>query len=149
MAKASKAADDTFEGSDTNVMVDLSEVQAASFEVLPRGTYSGVISNCEFQYSQNAGKPMWALQLTVSEGEYEGRKLFTHMSFSEKALPMTKKSLAIVAPEFLSKEFNPEAEASEMEGKSVRFKVTIQKYQGEDRNRVNDFVPLEDAAGFM
>jgi hypothetical protein len=149
MAKKATKADDTFEGSDTSVMVDLSDVAEASFEVLPRGVYDGVISNCDYTLSQSSGKPMWAAQITIDEGEYEGRKLFTHFSFSENALPMTKKHLAVVAPELLSGGFNPEEVASDMEGKKVRVKVAIKKYEGSDRNNVTDFLPLGDAGGFM
>ena len=143
------AADDTFEGADSSVMVDLSGVAEATFEVLPRNTYTGVITSCDYGLSQASGQPMWSAQITIDEGEYEGRKLFTHFSFSENALPMTKKHLAVVAPELLSGAFNPEESASDMEGKQVRVKVAIKKFDGSDRNNVTDFLPLGDGGGFM
>lgn len=127
----------SFEGGDGSVTVDLSNVEeAAGFELIPRGTYAALITNCEYSLSQNSGKPMWTLELTISEGDYEGRKLFTHMSFSEKALPMTKRTLAQIAPEFLSGPFSPEDEAHKMVNRAVSAKVKIEKYEGEDRSRV-------------
>lgn len=140
--------DDTFEGGSGSVMVDLTNVEeAGGFEVIPRGTYDCVIEDCTYSLSQNSGKPMWTIKLSIVSGDYEGRKLFTHQSFSEKALPMTKRTLAQIAPEFLSGPFSPEDEAHKMQGRRVRAKVKIEPYQGEPRNRVQDLLPPADGAG--
>jgi hypothetical protein len=138
-----------FEGGDGSVMIDLNSVEQASFEVIPRGTYAATIASCEYGLSQNSGMPMWTTQLEITEGEYEGRKLFNHISFSPKALPFTKKTLAAIAPELLSGPFNPETTASDMEGKAVRVKVSIEKYEGESRNRVKDLLAPAAADAFL
>ncbi len=148
-AKTEATADDTFEGGDGSVMIDLSGVKEASFEVIPRGTYNGVISSCDYQLSANSGQPMWAVQIILTDGEFEGRKLFTHLSFAPKALPMTKKNLTFIAPELASTAFNPETEASNLEGRAVRFKTVIRKYEGEDRTNVRDFLPPSSDEAFM
>ncbi len=153
MAKNKEASsfedDDTFEGGDGSVMVDLSNVEDSGFELLPKGIYPCTIESCEYGLSQNSGQPMWTMKLNITEGDYEGRKLFTHLSFSPKALPMTKKSLAAIAPELLSGPFNPETVASDMEGKSVRAEVKIEKYDGEDRNRVKNLKAAGGVDAFM
>jgi hypothetical protein len=141
--------DSTFEGGDGSILIDLSNIEDTGFELLPKGTYPCTIESCEYGMSQNSGQPMWTLKLNVTEGPYEGRKLFTHLSFSPKALPVTKRSLAAIAPELLSGPFNPEVVASDMEGKSVRAEVAIEKYQGENRNRVRTLKAAGSSDAFI
>ena len=152
MAKSAAAEDEvnTFEGGDGSVTVDLTSVEeAAGFETIPRGTYPVTIESCEYSLSQNSGKPMWTLTCTINDGEYIGRKLFNHLSFSEKALPMTKRTLAKIAPEFLAGPFNPEEEAHKLVGKFARAKVKIETYEGTPRNRVQDLMEPSAGSSFM
>ncbi len=152
MAKSKQAefdpeggADATFEDGDTSVMVDLSGVEAATFETVPRGTYDAVIEECTFEHSQNSGQAMWAMRHSIVDGEFEGRKLFDNVSFSPKAMPFTKKTLAIIAPELLSGPFNPEDEAPKQEGKRVKIRTTIKKYEGRDQTRIVEYLTVEEA----
>ena len=140
---------ENFEGGDGSVMVDLTNVEEAVFELIPKGKYAGTITECNFDYSQSSGKPMWAMKLTITEGEYEGRTLLSWMSFSEKALPLTKKTLAAIAPEFLTGPFNPEDKASDMEGKNVIIVTKVSKYEGENRTSVKQLEAAGDADAFM
>lgn len=140
---------DTFEEGDGSLTMDLTNVQEAVFEVIPRGNYPCVIETCEFGHSQNSGAPMWTLKLSISDGEYAERKLFTHISFSEKAMPYTKRTLNAIAPEFLSGPFDLADGASQMEGKSVTAKVAIEKYEGESRSRVKDLSAATGADSFV
>lgn len=145
MAKAKDLMEDSFEGGDGSVMINMDDVDAASDELLPKGDYVCTIETCEYKLSQSSGQPMWAHTLVVNDGEYEGRKLFSNMSFSPKALPITKKTLADIAPEFTTGSFNPEESASDMEGKIVKAKVVHTKYEGEMRSSVKKL----SAAGGM
>jgi hypothetical protein len=139
------------EGSeDGSLLVDLSNVQEQSFEAIPRGTYNVVVDECRYEISKNSGKPMWNMRFTISEGEYENRKLFMYISFSEKALPTTKKHIARLSPELLEGAFNPKKVADDgtLIGKTCRVKVDIEKYEGQDRNRIRDILaPAND--GFV
>lgn len=121
-----------------SAVIDWNDVEDSSFEALPKGIYPCVIADCEFTYSQSSGNPMWTLQLEVSEGEYAGRRLFTHLVFSSKALPITKQNLARIKPELLEGPMDPADEEviASMLGTPVKAKVTIRKYEGEDRNNV-------------
>ena len=139
----------SFEGGNGSVAVDLSNVEEASFEALPVATYDAVVYDCEFKYSQNSGAPMWSMQLQIVGGEYDNRRVFDNISFSEKALPFTKKTLGVIAPELLSGPFNPEEAAAEMRGKQVKFKTKIETYEGNKQTRIKQYLPLGGADAFM
>jgi len=66
------------------IKVNLSKEEASSkpFELLPKGQYKVTVSDCELKESKsqkNPGKPYYAMELTITEGKYEGRKLFTNV----------------------------------------------------------------------
>jgi len=148
MAKAKKAVD--FSAGDS-LMVDMSTVPDVSFEALPRALYPCQIVDCEFTYSQSSGNPMWTLTLEVTDGDYAGRKLFTHMVFAGAGLPITKKQLSRIAPSLMESAFDPSdvEVSSQMLGLEVKAKVSIRKYEGEDRNNVQDLFPNEGGDSFM
>jgi hypothetical protein len=73
------------------IKVVLTDKEASSkpFELLPRGWYKAIISDGEVKESQspkNAGKPYYSLELTITEGKYEGRKVFDNVMCFEGAL---------------------------------------------------------------
>lgn len=135
-----------FEGSEDGLLVDLANVQEMSFEAIPKGIYSAILDDLKYEISKNAGKPMWNARFTITDGTYTNRKLFTYMSFSEAALPGTKRQIKQFAPELLSGPFNPKKIADEgtLIGKAVRLKLEIEMYKPEGggeaqkRNRVKD-----------
>jgi Protein of unknown function (DUF669) len=123
-----------------NLVVDLANIEEAKFEPVPRGLYDAEIDSCEFGMSQNSGAPMLTLQIVITDGgDYNGRKLYTYWSFSQKALPFTKAAINRVAPELLQGKFVPQKIADEglLIGKPCRIRVTIEDYQGEPRSRIS------------
>lgn len=84
------------EGADfdvSNLRVNFSEEEASSegrsFDALPGGQYLVCITDWEVRTSnsdKHKGKPYWALQLRVQEGEYENRVLFANVMLFEGAL---------------------------------------------------------------
>jgi len=134
-----------FEEGDSTV-VDFSEVEDSSFEVLPKGMFPVVVAECEFTFSQAKGNPMWTLQLQVEDGDFEDRLLFSHMVFAGKALPMTKRQLARIRPDLMEGPFDPQDEdiISSMLGLRLICKVGHQKYDGETRNNVKDLFPNDE-----
>lgn len=149
MAEAEAEAVDFGEGE--ALVADFGDVEEASFEVIPAGMYNCQIVECEFTYSEAKGTPMWSLQLEVSDGEYAGRKLFTHWVMAGKGMPFTKKDLAQVAPELLEAPFNPqdpEVVASIL-GRDVRAKVKVGTYQGDKNNNVRGLFAADgEGSGF-
>ena len=151
MAKAK--TDDNFEtfsdGAEDSLMVNLSEVEEQTFENLPKGMYPVVVEKCEFQISKSSQKPMWNVMFSVTDGAYANRKLFTYMSFSEKALPMTKGNIiALGLTELLEGAFDPKAVADEgtIIGKTALAKVAIEKDNNdEDRNVVKTLKAASDS----
>ena len=74
--------------------VNFSEQEAASegrsFDALPSGEYYCRITDVEDRVcgpeSKNPGKPYWNVELTIQEGPYEDRKLWTNAMLFEGAL---------------------------------------------------------------
>ena len=149
--KAVKTTDDAgmaLQNSDEGLIVDLSGVdENGDFPVMPRGVYPTTVESCTYEISQSGGNPMWSLILEVNEGEYQGQKLFTHIVFSEKALPRAKKAIMILKSELLDGPFNPEEQAEELVGIDCAARVDIKKYEGKDRNNVKAILPASAAGG--
>lgn len=148
MAKKKDEAVDFSEGD--NLMVDLNDVEDVTFEALPKGIYPCSIVECEFSYSQSAGNPMWTLTMEVSDGDYAGRKLYSHLVFAGAGLPITKRQLQRIAPELFDGAFNPEDDEviQSMVGKDINVKTAPRKYEGVMRDNVRDLFPPSDEAGF-
>ena len=62
---------------------------AEDYSPLPDGQYLCVLDDIEEKNTQY-GDELWSLKFAVQEGEYEGRKIFDNMVFSEKALKRAK-----------------------------------------------------------
>ena len=117
-------------------LVDFTNVDAATYELLIPSKYPAVITEIEFKYSASSGQPMWAMVLEVNGGDYDGRKLFFNMSFSAKALSFTKVTLENIAPELLEGPFEPDDPEvySQFENMDVLAHVVYGKYNGEKTN---------------
>lgn len=128
---------------DEDFEVNMGEVEASKFEALPQGDYNAVIASLEYGRSQSANKPMWTAQLEVTDGEYTGRKVYTHLSFSPAAMPITKAALATFAPEYNDVAFKPKevADNGDLLGKNVRVRLTIKTYEGRKSNQVKRWLP--------
>ena len=107
-----------------------------------------MITDCDADYS-NAGNKMWTMQLEVTDGDFSGRKLFFHVTFSENAMPFAKKTLAQLAPDLLEATF--EYDDPEITGRFINMEViaqvTIKKFEGEPRNNIRALLRKESAFG--
>ena len=146
-AKTSKK-DDSFEDGEESLTINMNEVAAQSFETIPKGTYNVTIEEAEYQLSKSSNKPMWNLKLTITDGDYAGRKIFTILSFSEGALPGTKAAIQRFAPNLLSSSFNPKAiaEAGDLVGIEARVKTKIEQYNDQDQTRVAQWLAASSDA---
>lgn len=153
MAKSKKSEDndDTmFESAEGSLTVDLTDVEDGGFDVIPKGVYNTIVDDAEFKVSQAGGNPMISLTLEVEDGEYAGRKLFTHVVFSPKAMSMAKRTIKRLGLNtLLEGPFNPEDVVDDFIGARGRARVTVEKYEGEDTNRVKQILPAaEGGDGF-
>lgn len=139
------------EQEDGGYVIDMTQVPEAKNEVLPKAVYNCVVDEGEYKLSQSAGLPMWALVYVISDGPYEGRKLFHNISFSEKALPFSRRTLARLCPEVLTSDFSPNKfDDYDILGRSVRVKTKIGKDQNnEKRTEVAEVMGPVDNSAFM
>lgn len=136
-----------FEDGDDGAVINMAEIKEASFELVPKGTYAAVIESVEFGTSK-AGNPKWAAVYCIVGGDFDGRKIFDNISFSQKALPYTKATIKNFAPDLLTASFNPKAiaESGELVGKQITIKIKHEQYEGNTNARVASIsAPLKGA----
>ena len=126
--------------------IDMSDV-GEGFEPIPAGVYPIVVSSLKQSEEDGpSGYPYIILEMTVAEGEFENRKLWTNLSMSPKVAFKVKEFLLGVGvpEEDLGGEF--EFDPDEYEGATAAVAVKQESYEGVVRNRVTNFIPSEDAA---
>jgi hypothetical protein len=155
MAKPKAVAEDTGfevgEEDDDNAVVDFDNIEAPKWDAIPKGWYNGLIISMEYKRSQSANKPMWELRLQIDEGDHNKRTFYTYISFSEKALPGTKLFLSKVAPQLLEAPLNPKQAADDgvLIGVPVKFRLDIEMWEGQKRNRVKSIDARQAGNAFL
>ena len=134
-----------------SLMVDLNEVEDSSFEAMPKGIYPVIVSDCEFGMSQAKGTPMWTLTLELTDGEFAGRKVFSHMVWAGAGLPITKKQIQRIRPDLFEAPFDPRNDEiiQSMFGLEVKVKLDTRMYDGSLRNNVKDLFANEGGDSFV
>jgi len=124
--------------------IDMSDV-GEGFEPIPAGAYPVVITTIKQSEEDGpSGYPYLILEMTVSDGEFENRKLWTNLSMSPKAAFKVKEFClaAGVDEDELAGEF--EFEPDDYEGAALEVAVKQESYEGVVRNRVTNFIVPED-----
>lgn len=119
------------------------EAQTSDFSPLPAGSYVCQISNTESYYSK-AQRPNLKVTLTVQDGDYAGRKIWTNFCLDAEVGLKILKSMAVAArhpnPNFLR-------DSEELHGLYVKARVTISKQEGyADKNDVKGFSDADSAS---
>ncbi len=135
-------------------VVDMDAVGEAEFEIWPKGWKNFVVAQHDYELSQNSGAPMWVLVLEVESGPsgltgeedpQAGKTVKTYLSFSEKALPYTKKTINQVWPGLLEDEqwktngkfdIKKVGDAGLFVGNRVSGLIKHSKYEGQTRHNV-------------
>jgi len=117
------------------INVNLDEVESG-FEPLPAGNYPVRISKVEQRHGKEA--PYLAWEFTITEGEYQGRKLFTNTSLAPQSLWNLKRLLVAAGFEWEDDGFDTE----DTLGCELEVAVSQETYENRVRNRVDDFIPL-------
>ena len=124
--------------------IDMSDV-GEGFDPIPAGAYPIVVSTVKQSEEDGpSGFPYFILELTVAEGEFENRKLWTNLSMSPKAAFKVKEFLLAVGvpEEDLAGEFD--FDPDEYEGATLEIAVKQESYEGVVRNKVTNFIPAEE-----
>lgn len=135
------------------LVLDLGSVDEnrPAFEAMPPGVYNAVVENVEFKES-STGNPMLSWQFTITDPEFNNRKVFNHTVLNKEAgLASLKRTLIRVLPDFPLGSFNPEQFADEgvAIGRECRVKLNVRPYNGEKRNNVTDVLAPETGSDFL
>jgi hypothetical protein len=126
------------------VTVDFSEVE--SFEAIPEGEYPIIIEEVEYVEPASDDKyPYLNVKMEISEGEHEGRKLWTIWSFSPKALWRMQQvfenlGLPVDEVDFEVDEDTNMVTEPELVGLPAIAVVSIEIYEGKEKNRVDNLI---------
>jgi hypothetical protein len=117
------------------------------YSLLPAGTYSTTIfdiETLEVKNGENAGKPQFKIQLRVSEGEFENRRLFTYVPlYTGKAFWKTQAFFEALGYDMKDGKFTVPP-TNDLMGKAIGAKVKIaQGLEGEENN-VGGFAKVEN-----
>jgi hypothetical protein len=126
--------------------IDMSDV-GEGYEPIPAGVYPVVITSLKQSEEDGpSGYPYIIVEMTISDGEFENRKLWTNLSMSPKAAFKVKEfCLSVGVPEEeLATEF--EFEPDDYEGASLEVAVKQESYEGVMRNRITNFIVPEAKA---
>lgn len=160
-ASTAPADEDTDEEGDEEelpAIVDLSDVEASTFDVVPRGTYEGWIDSVEYGLSQSSNLPMltWILKFMYDDGSEDKdgnpkgereRTVRWYTTLFGDGAGRTKASLAKLDPELDLAKLVPEDMDAHFGGLEVKIRVTIRPDRDDHkikRNNVADVLPLEE-----
>ena len=127
-------------------IIDLSDVEAATYEVVPRGLYEGYIDSIEYGLSQSKNLPMltWVLKF---DHEGKERTLRYYTTLTGDGAGRTKATLARLDPQLDLAALEPDAMDEHFSGLEVRLRVTVRPDRDDRkvmRNNVADVYPLEE-----
>lgn len=129
--------------SNFSININESDLSQNSYEVIPAGTYATTVFNVELtdvKNGDNAGKKQYKVQLRISEGQYENRRLFTYIPlYTGKAFWKTQSFFEALGYDVKGGQFAVPT-PNELAGKPVGARVKIaQDRDGVDENNVAGF----------
>lgn len=144
--------EDEYEDDELPEVIDLSDVQAATYEVIPRGVYHGWIDDVEYGLSQSKNLPMLTFickfMYAPDEGEEEReRTLRYYATLAGDGAGRTKALLAKLDPEMDMSAVAPGDMGEHFAGKEVKLRITIRPDREDPkikRNNIADISPLEE-----
>ena len=117
-----------------NIPAGLPQSSNTSYEPLPKGKYETTIYSIEadsVKSGENAGKPRWKVQLRVSSGNYENRRLFTLIPlYVAGDFWKTQSFFSALGFDMAAGEFKVPT-PNELLGKPIAARVTIREAQGD------------------
>lgn len=138
-----------------SVNINFAEVEG-SFDAMPAALYPVVIEKVEVRESKSSENHYFNWELTVSEGEHEGRKLWMITSLSPRALFRLKdtfEALGVLDDEMdlewdddvqITPSAGPLLLQPDVTGLPSIAVVTVEVYEGKERNRVDELRPIDE-----
>jgi len=126
--------------------IDMSDV-SEGFDPIPAGVYPITVTALKQSEEDGpSGYPYIIVEMTVNDGDFENRKLWTNLSMSPKAAFKVKEFLlgVGVSEEDLGGEF--EFDPDEYEGATADVAVKQESYEGRIKNTVTNFIAAEGEA---
>lgn len=130
--------------------INFADVGDVEFNPVPRGKYVARVTGGEIRVSgenaKNPGSEYINWEFTISEGEFEDRKLWSNTSLLPQALFGLKRLLASTGKwgnDDLEGELD--FEIDDLLGEEVGLSVAIKQYNSEDRNEIKSFMPADKA----
>jgi len=120
------------------IQVDFTGVESGGGVVLPEGPIQLEVSDISQEVGQDSGAAYLAFEFTVSEGQYEGKKVWDNMSLSPKALWKLRGFLE--AAEFEVEGGIQDIDLDELIGLNVTAEISHEMYQGKKKNRVTNYI---------
>lgn len=127
--------------------VDLTDVpDLTDFGAIPAGVYPVVVTNGEFKMSSN-GNPMFVLEMDITSGEYENRKLWANYV---TASPNDERKIGLsrfksMLSRLTGTEYSTfsQSDIGDLIGCQGRAKIAIREWNGETRNDVKNILPAD------
>lgn len=107
------------------------------FTPLPEGNYDAKVLEAKAQPSKSSGAEMIAVTWVVEGGPHAGRRLWSYLSLSEKAVNITIKNLTTLGARTLMESgASLEQVAASLVNVKATLKVTVGEYNGKPKNDV-------------
>ena len=124
--------------------VDFNKVDDKKFEALPPGNYTLKVSEARMETAKTSGELKETVVFEVVDGpngspQYAGRKVWTSYSLQASAAFRIKKLLTACG--FPTDQLN-EVDDQQLIGCVIRATLTVETYNGNQNNRVNNESPL-------
>jgi hypothetical protein len=149
--KAKAAAEDVLQFDPMADELDLSDVESSGgLKPLPNGTYLCRVDQVDPGRTSSNGNRMIDVTFVVIDPEsYQGRRIWHHITFTQKSLGIAKQQLEAILGHSISKVIFSEV-AEDMLDREVKVRVDIERSEGySDRNRIRGLIPVggsQDAA---
>lgn len=143
-------------------LVDLSttDESAADYPVIKRGIYDAELIEMEYGRSQRSNNRMWTTVWELTDESLQDAKgnaprMWLHLTFNEGGMPRVKRFLARIKCDddanlkLVNAKFDPSAVADEgtLIGAKARLRLTIRRYEGKNRNSVQEVLPPASGSG--
>lgn len=125
----------------SSVNVDLSGVEV-SRKAIPEGSYTVVVNGVS-QKDSREGNPMLAFEFEVSEGPYQGAKLYENCSLQPQALFKLKTVLLALGMDIPDKAFD--LNLRDLVGLTCEVEVGHETYDGKKRARIVEYSNSEES----